>query len=92
VISLDTTRQRIGLSLKGVSTSEQIEWMSQREAAKAMAAEEAAEEDSVAEVEETVEETTAETAEAEMESAAAEEEAQVVGAVLAALGEEAEEE
>jgi small subunit ribosomal protein S1 len=33
IISLDTTRQRIGLSLKGVSASEQIEWMSQREAA-----------------------------------------------------------
>lgn len=31
IISLDPTRQRIGLSLKGVSASEQIEWMSQRE-------------------------------------------------------------
>jgi len=31
IISLDTTRQRIGLSLKSVSASEQIEWMSQRE-------------------------------------------------------------
>ncbi len=31
IISLDSDRQRIGLSLKGVTTEEQIEWMSQRE-------------------------------------------------------------
>jgi ribosomal protein S1 len=35
IISLDTTRQRIGLSLKSVSAGEQIEWMSQREALQA---------------------------------------------------------
>ena len=31
IISLDSDRQRIGLSLKGVTAEEQIEWMSQRE-------------------------------------------------------------
>jgi ribosomal protein S1 len=31
VISLDTDRQRIGLSLKNVTASEQIEWMAKRE-------------------------------------------------------------
>lgn len=31
VISLDSERQRIGLSLKSVSASEQIEWMNQRD-------------------------------------------------------------
>jgi small subunit ribosomal protein S1 len=35
VVSLDTNRQRIGLSLKNVSAAEQIEWMSQRELAAA---------------------------------------------------------
>jgi ribosomal protein S1 len=45
VISLDSERQRIGLSLKSVSTSEQIEWMSQRELEAAQAAEEIEEEE-----------------------------------------------
>ena len=31
VISLDSDRQRIGLSLRSVTASEQIEWMSQKE-------------------------------------------------------------
>ena len=31
IISLDSEKQRVGLSLKNVSTSEQIEWMSSRE-------------------------------------------------------------
>ncbi len=32
VVSIDSQRQRIGLSLKAVTTAEQIEWMAQREA------------------------------------------------------------
>ncbi|MFO7536839.1 MAG: S1 RNA-binding domain-containing protein [Chloroflexota bacterium] len=52
VVSLDSQRQRIGLSLKAVTTSEQIEWMAQREAAKAeAAAEEVIDETAVAEAE-----------------------------------------
>ncbi len=35
IISLDSDRQRVGLSLKNVTTSEQIEWMSGREMEKA---------------------------------------------------------
>jgi small subunit ribosomal protein S1 len=31
IVSLDSEKQRVGLSLKNVSTSEQIEWMSSRE-------------------------------------------------------------
>lgn len=42
VVSLDTRRQRIGLSLKAVTTSEQIEWMAQKEMEKAEAAAEEA--------------------------------------------------
>jgi small subunit ribosomal protein S1 len=38
VVSLDSRRQRIGLSLKAVTTSEQIEWMAQKELEKAAAA------------------------------------------------------
>jgi small subunit ribosomal protein S1 len=37
VVSLDTDRQRIGLSLKNVTAAEQIEWMTQRELAAAEA-------------------------------------------------------
>ncbi len=44
VVSLDTNRQRIGLSLKNVTASEQIEWMAQREAEAAEAAAAAASE------------------------------------------------
>lgn len=44
VVSLDTNRQRIGLSLKNVTAAEQIDWMAQREA-------EAAEAVAVAEIE-----------------------------------------
>jgi small subunit ribosomal protein S1 len=43
IISLDADRQRIGLSLRSVTASEQIEWMSQREAEKTLADEEAEE-------------------------------------------------
>jgi small subunit ribosomal protein S1 len=39
IISLDSDRQRVGLSLKNVTTSEQIEWMSGREMEKAEAEE-----------------------------------------------------
>jgi small subunit ribosomal protein S1 len=39
VVSLDSNRQRIGLSLKNVTAAEQIEWMSRREAEAAEAAE-----------------------------------------------------
>jgi small subunit ribosomal protein S1 len=39
VVSLDTNRQRIGLSLKNVTAAEQIEWMAQREAETARAVE-----------------------------------------------------
>jgi small subunit ribosomal protein S1 len=39
VVSLDTNRQRIGLSLKNVTAAEQIEWMTQREAEAQEAAE-----------------------------------------------------
>ncbi len=43
VVSLDTNRQRIGLSLKNVTPAEQIEWMSRREAEAATLAEKEAE-------------------------------------------------
>jgi small subunit ribosomal protein S1 len=43
IISLDADRQRIGLSLRSVTASEQIEWMSQRKVEMASAEEEAAE-------------------------------------------------
>jgi small subunit ribosomal protein S1 len=50
VVSLDSRRQRIGLSLKAVTTNEQIEWMAQREIEKAeAAAEEEIDETAVAE-------------------------------------------
>jgi small subunit ribosomal protein S1 len=52
VVSLDSRRQRIGLSLKAVTTSEQIEWMAQKELEKAAAAaEEQVDETAVAEAE-----------------------------------------
>jgi ribosomal protein S1 len=38
VVSIDRRRQRMGLSLKAVTTMEQIEWMAQRELEKAEAA------------------------------------------------------
>jgi small subunit ribosomal protein S1 len=86
IISLDTTRQRIGLSLKSVSESEQIEWMSQREPEEAVetaseeeaeavleeAAAEAAIEEAAAEVVESTEEEAADVSEAVEEEAAAE--------------------
>jgi len=43
VVSVDSNRQRIGLSLKSVTTNEQIAWMAEREAAKAEAEKETAE-------------------------------------------------
>ncbi len=53
VVSLDSRRQRIGLSLKAVTTNEQIEWMAQKELekAEAAAAEEVVDETAVAEAE-----------------------------------------
>jgi small subunit ribosomal protein S1 len=52
VVSLDSRRQRIGLSLKAVTTNEQIEWMAQKEMEKAeAAAEEQVDETAVAEAE-----------------------------------------
>jgi len=39
VVSLDTNRQRIGLSLKNVTAAEQIEWMTQRELAESVSEE-----------------------------------------------------
>lgn len=47
IVSIDSNRQRIGLSLKQVTPTEQIEWMAQRELEKAE--EEAADETAVAE-------------------------------------------
>ena len=38
IVSIDQDRQRIGLSLKAVTTAEQIDWMAQREIEKAAAA------------------------------------------------------
>jgi small subunit ribosomal protein S1 len=40
VVSIDQKRQRIGLSLKAVTSTEQIEWMAQKELAEAMRQEE----------------------------------------------------
>jgi small subunit ribosomal protein S1 len=77
IISLDTTRQRIGLSLKSVSASEQIEWMSQREPTEEPEAlEEEAETDEAAAADEETEvaaEVT-ETSEEELEAEAASDE------------------
>jgi small subunit ribosomal protein S1 len=42
IVSLDKKRQRIGLSLKAVTTNEQIEWMAERELAKAEVVDETA--------------------------------------------------
>lgn len=63
VVSLDSRRQRIGLSLKAVTTSEQIEWMAQKELEKVEAA-----------AEEKVDELVDETAVAEAEALVAHEE------------------
>jgi small subunit ribosomal protein S1 len=52
VVSLDTNRQRIGLSLKNVTAAEQIEWMTQREAEAAQASQVAEAADSVVDEEE----------------------------------------
>src|SRR5690606_86850 len=40
VVSIDQKRQRIGLSLKAVTPTEQIEWMAQKELAEALRMEE----------------------------------------------------
>lgn len=58
IVSIDSDRQRIGLSLRAVNAHEQIEWMAMREAEAEAANEESADED-VAEVEDAVEEETA---------------------------------
>ena len=60
IVSIDSDRQRIGLSLRAVNAHEQIEWMALREAeAEAAAAKEASETETAA-AEETEEATTAE--------------------------------
>ncbi len=81
IVSIDSERQRIGLSLKAVTASEQIEWMAQRELeaaeAEAETAAQAAEEEEAEEVTAEVEETAvAEASEVEesAEEPAAEEE------------------
>jgi small subunit ribosomal protein S1 len=70
IISLDSERQRIGLSLKSVSASEQIEWMNQRDLEMADAAVEDVAEDFE---DETPEVTDFELEAEEAESAAADE-------------------
>lgn len=73
VVSVDSNRQRIGLSLKSVTTNEQIAWMAEREAAKveeeASVEEEAADEpeESTQEIE-TAEDSAPAEAEAEAEA------------------------
>jgi len=47
IVSIDSDRQRIGLSLRQVSASEQIEWMAQKQAEAAEAAEAESEEEEV---------------------------------------------
>jgi small subunit ribosomal protein S1 len=83
IVSIDIDRQRIGLSLKNVTASEQIEWMQRQE----LAAEQAAAEQ--AEVDESVEVPAAEAGaeESEAEESAAEE---VVGEDSAAIVAEVE--
>jgi ribosomal protein S1 len=76
IVSIDPDRQRIGLSLKAVTASEQIEWMAQREA-EAVEAEAAAVPDETAETAEAAEEVTAvvaETTEIETEAEVASDE------------------
>ncbi|MCB8920995.1 MAG: S1 RNA-binding domain-containing protein [Ardenticatenaceae bacterium] len=71
VVSIDSQRQRIGLSLKAVTATEQIEWMAQREAAAAEAAAEAeAEAEADVEEEPAVEVEVAEAVETEAEEVA----------------------
>jgi small subunit ribosomal protein S1 len=72
VVSVDSNRQRIGLSLKSVTTNEQIAWMAEHEAAKAELAEETAEPVEAEEPEEMIQETEEITAEAEVETPEAE--------------------
>ncbi|MFN2189218.1 MAG: 30S ribosomal protein S1, partial [Candidatus Promineifilaceae bacterium] len=79
IISLDTTRQRIGLSLKSVSESEQIEWMSQREPEEAV--ETASEEEAEAVLEEAAAKAAIEEAAAEVVESTEEEAADVSEAV-----------
>ncbi len=81
VVSIDSDRQRIGLSLRAVSAQEQIEWMAQRELEEAPAADEVEEEpevedvpvEEVPETEETEVEETEVVAEVEEETAVDEE-------------------
>ena len=79
IISIDTNRQRIGLSLRAVTQQEQIDWMMDQEEEEEEAEEAEAIEETV--IEETVEEET--TAEAEVEETTAEagEEAEETAAV-----------
>lgn len=60
IVSIDPDRQRIGLSLKAVTASEQIEWMAQREAEAAEAEAAEAAEETAAKADEAVDEAVAE--------------------------------
>lgn len=86
IISIDTDRQRIGLSLRAVTQQEQIDWMMDQEAD--LEEEEAAEEEASEEI---VEETTAEAAEEATEEAETVEEAEETVAEASEETEEAEE-
>lgn len=91
VISLDTRRQRIGLSLRAVTAAEQIEWMSQKESEKAVEDEKQLEEGAVMEPEPEGAPSTEDeigSAEAESTEIVAEVDQALVAAVEEALGEE----
>jgi small subunit ribosomal protein S1 len=97
IVSIDSERQRIGLSLKGVTANEQIEWMAKREQpaepkkGKKAAAVEV--EEVTAEIEEAaVEEVTAEIEEVAVEEVTAEVEEAAVEEVTAEVEEVAVEE
>src|SRR5690606_36833411 len=70
VVSIDQERQRIGLSLRAVSATEQIEWMSHKQAQAAAEAEAAAE--AAAEVEAVEDQTSVEEQAVEEPAAAVE--------------------
>jgi len=82
IVSIDQKRQRIGLSLKAVTPTEQIEWMAQKELAEAMRREEE-EAAATARAARQTEQPMAATAETEPESGAEMPEAAPVEAALA---------
>lgn len=82
IVSIDQKRQRIGLSLKAVTPTEQIEWMAQKELAEAMRREEE-EAAATARAARQTEQPMAATAESEPESGAEMPEAAPVEAALA---------